>query len=128
MVTITPEIKMLILLCYFIVYIAVLSALIVESVQYSGPVTEGIFAYFLCQLNGNNPNCDKLQMQFRQYLRPELASTTFLMTGLINWVYLIFPIHYKDIEYIVLRVTTKIHHLYKATTDITSINKSNSSV
>ena len=128
MATITPEIKMLIILCYFIVYTAVLSTLIVESVQYSGPIAEGIFAYILCQISGENPNCDKLQMQFRQYLRPELASTTFLMIGFINWVYLIFAIHYKDMEYIILRLSTRIYHLYKAITDTTSTNKSDRSV
>ena len=128
MATITPEVKMLILLCYFVVYTAVLSALIVVSIEYVDPLIEGIFGYFLCQLNGQNPNCDTLQMQFRQYLRPQLASTTFLMTGFINWIYLIFPIHYKDIEYIVLKATTRVHRLYKASTNASIASKNDSSV
>ena len=117
---------MLILLCYFVVYTAVLSALIVVSVEYLEPITEGIFGYFLCQLNGENPNCDALLVQFRQYLRPKLASTTFLMTGFINWIYLIFPIHYKDIENIVLKATGRIQRVYKTSikTSITSKNSS----
>ena len=126
MATITPEVKMLILLCYFVVYTAVLSALIVVSVEYLEPITEGIFGYFLCQLNGENPNCDALLVQFRQYLRPKLASTTFLMTGFINWIYLIFPIHYKDIENIILKATGRIQRVYKTSikTSITSKNSS----
>lgn len=127
MATITPEIKMLTLLCYFIVYTAVLSSLIVVSVQYSKPITEGIFAYFLCQLNGENSNCEKLLMEFRQYVRPGLASATFLMTGLINWIYLIFPIHYNDIEYIFVRATSRIHHLYRASLDSTVRSKNETS-
>ena len=117
---------MLILLCYFVVYIAVLSTLIVVTVEHSEPITEGIFGYFLCQLNGENPNCDVLLMQFRQYLRPKLASATFLMTGLINWIYLIFPIHYKDIEYIILKVTARINRVYKTSikSSVTSRNDS----
>lgn len=117
---------MLILLCYFVVYTAVFSALIVVSVEYLEPITEGIFGYFLCQLNGENPNCNALLMQFRQYLRPKLASTTFLMTALINWIYLIFPIHYKDIEYIILKATARIRRVYKTSvkTSVTSKNDS----
>ena len=127
MATLTPEVKMLILLCYFVVYTAVLSALIVVSVEYLQPLIEGIYGYFLCQLNGENPNCDTLQTQFRQYLQPKLASATFLMTGFANWIYLIFPIHYKDIEYIVLKATSKIHGLYKSPTNTSVRSKTDSS-
>ena len=128
MATITPEVKMLILLCYFLVFTAVLSAHIIVSIQQTQPITEGIYAYFLCQLNGANPNCDELQEEFRQHLTPNVTSTTFIMIGLINWVYLIFPFHYKDIEFIISRATNSIHRLYKSSIDSTVRSRDNSSV
>ena len=119
---------MLILLCYFVVFTSELSVHIIVSIQQTQPVTEGIYAYFLCQLNGANPNCDELQEEFRQYLTPNVTTTTFIMIGLINWVYLIFPFHYKDVEFIISRVTNNIHRLYKSSFDSTVRSRNNSTV
>ena len=128
MAAITPEVKMLILLCYFVVFTSVLSAHVIVSIQHTKPITENLYAYFVCQMNGANPNCDKLQAEFRQHLMPNLISTTFIMIGLINWVYLIFPIHYKDIEYVVSRATNGIYCLHKPSNNSTIRSRNNSTV
>ena len=117
---------MLILLCYFAVFTTVLSVHFIVNVANIRPLSEGIFAYFLCQLNGENPNCNKLQKEFRQYLNPKLISTAILMIGFINWIYLIFPIHYKDVENIIQRVITRTHHSQKAYSETTVRSRSNS--
>ena len=117
---------MLILLCYFAVFTTVLSVHIVVNVKNSQPITDGTLAYLLCQLNGENPNCDRLQTEFRQYLNPKLTAVTVLMIGFINWIYLIFPIHYKDLENIIRRITTRIHRSQKTHTETTVRSRSNS--
>ena len=127
MAAITPEVKMLILLCYFVVFTSVLSAHVIVSIQDTKPITENLYAYFVCQMNGANHNCDKLQAEFRQHLMPNLISTTFIMIGLINWVYLIFPIHYKDIEYVVSRATNGIYCFYKSSNNNSTIRSRNNS-
>ena len=76
-------------------------------------------------MHGENPACSKLQMQYHEVTDPELVSTSFIMTGLINWVNLIFPIQFKDIRHFISRVNAKLHYLYRVTTESTLTKNNN---
>lgn len=121
----TPEVKILILLSYFVVFSTVLATQITNSIEDTNSFSENLYAYYLCQMHGENPACNKLQMQYHEITDPELVSTSFIMTGLINWVNLIFPIQFKDIRHFISRVNAKLHYLYRATTESTLTKNNN---
>jgi len=123
----TPEIKILILLSYFFVFSAVLATQITRSIEHTNSFSENLYGYYLCQMHGDNPACDKLQKQYRELTNPELVSTSFIMTGLINWVNLIFPIQFRDIRHFISGVNAKLYYIYRFTIENTLSKSENSS-
>ena len=100
-----PEIKILILTIYFITLSVVLTTRISLAVEFSNG---DLYAYFYCQLHGNNSACDKLRERYEESQYPHLTSVITLMTGLITFVNLIFAIRVEDVKDFCSRILRRI--------------------
>lgn len=102
-----PEVKILILLSYFIVFgimtLVNFSILIHESSHFSNDLAR----YFVCQLNGYDPTCEDYRREFEKHLSPEVNSTTYLLIGLTTWVHLLFVIQIQDVKKLIKRIMSK---------------------
>ena len=101
----TPEIKILILTIYFIIFSILVTTNISLIIKYSNNYYERLYGYFYCQLHGDNSACDKLKEEYKQFDYPHLTSITILMIGLVTCVNLIFAIKVQDVKEFCSRVT-----------------------
>ena len=94
-----PEVKILILLSYFIISGIISLVNFSVSINEANPFLSDLFRYFACQLGGFNPVCEDIfRRQFERHLKPELDATTYFLTGLITWVYLLFYIKTQHVK------------------------------
>ena len=100
-----PEIKILILTVYFITFSVVLTTCISLTIEFSNA---NLYAYFYCQLHGNNSACDELRERYEQSQYPHLTSVITLMTGLITCVNLIFAVRVEDVKEFCSRISRRI--------------------
>ena len=87
-----PEVKILILLSYFIIFGIIALVNFSVSINKVNPLLNDLFRYFVCQLGGFDPMCEDIRRQFERHLKPELSGTTYLLSSLITWAYLLFII------------------------------------
>ena len=99
-----PEVKILILLSYFIVFGIMTLVNFSVSINEANPFLDDLFRYFTCQLGGLNPVCEDIRRQFERHLKPELNATTYLLIGLITWVYLLFAIQAQQAKKVIQRI------------------------
>ena len=69
------------------------------------PFLNDLFRYFVCQLGGFDPMCEDIRRQFEKHLNPELNDVTYLLIGLITWVYLLFAIQSHDVKTLARKIT-----------------------
>ena len=115
-----PEVKILILLSYFIIFGIMTLVNFSVSINEANPFLDDLFRYFACQLGGLNPDCEDIRRQFERHLKPELNGTTYLLTGLITWVYLLFAIQAQHVKKLVQRIISCYHGSAKFLTRDTS--------
>ena len=123
-----PEVKILILLSYFIIFGIMTLVNFSVSINEANPFLDDLFRYFACQLGGLNPDCEDIRRQFEGHLKPELNGTTYLLTGLITWVYLLFAIQAQHVKKLVQRIISCYHDGAKLLTRETSSTSDNKSV
>ena len=89
----TPERKILITLCFYVVLMVFAVPALTLYSRVSGLYAEGLTKYFLCEEQGVDPNnpgvCDEFRDVFRKYSYPELTTPSFV---LIN----VFPVVFLD--------------------------------
>ena len=93
------------------------------SINEADPFLDDLFRYFTCQLGGFNPECEDIRRQFEKHLKPGLNGATFLLIGLITWVYLLFAIQVEDVKRVVRRITAR----YRGSTKVSSRETSSTS-
>ena len=99
-----PEVKVLLLLSYFIV-VGIFSLVTFSVVLVNRePFLDDLFRYFICELTGDSPLCENIQEEFESHLHPGLYNTTFVLLALLTWVHLLYAIKLQDIKTSVQRI------------------------
>ena len=99
-----PEVKILLLLSYFIVFGVVSLVNFTFAAINLNPFLDDLYRYFLCELGGNNPLCEDIRRDFESHLNPELNFVTFVLLAMLTWVHLLFAIQFQDIKKLMQRV------------------------
>ena len=118
-----PEVKVLILLSFFIVFGIISLATFSVTINEADPFLDDLFRYFTCQLGGFDPMCEDIRRQFEKHLKPGLNGVTFLLIGSITWVYLLFAIQSRDVK----KLARKITICYYGSTKVSSPETSSTS-
>ena len=74
------------------------------TINEADPFLDYLFRYFTCQLGGFDPMCEDIRQQFEKHLKPELNGVTYLLFGLITWVYLLFAIESHDVKKLMRKI------------------------
>ena len=96
-----PEVKILIFLSYFIIFGIMTLVNFSIAINQINPFYDDLYRYFDCQLGGFDPMCEDIRRQIERHLKPELNGVTFVLFGLITWVYLLFTIQAHDVKRLV---------------------------
>jgi len=115
----TPEVKTVVLLAYYIIFLTTSSVFIGKGIENVRLFRENLFAYFICQSLGNDPACYIFQEEYHKYQQPHLTSAVFVMMGLINWINLIFVVQIQDLKIVLSRISAKVHSFYGTSTQLT---------
>lgn len=108
-----PEAKSIILLAYYIAFMAISIVFIGKSIENVRIFRENLYAYFICQLHGDDPVCEVFQEGYYKHQSPHyLTSALFFMMGLINWINLIFAIQIQDMKIIISKISAKVYCHY----------------
>jgi len=99
-----PEVKILLLLSYFIILGVVSLVNFTFSINDLNPFLDDLFRYFVCELGGDSPLCADIRQEFESHLKPGLNSTTFVLLALITWVHLLFAIQIQDVKKLIQRI------------------------
>ena len=107
-----PEIKILLLSFYFVIYGVIVLVTISISIKTSDIIPDKLFNYFSCQASGYNGSdtCAKERDDLESYLKPELNSATYILLGLIPWTNLLFAIQVKDVKKVLRRLMAYRRH------------------
>ena len=108
-----PEVKILILLSYYILFGVVLLTYITVTINESVPLRDDLFKYFECQLTGYDPVCEELRRQFEKHLNPGLNCLTYFLIAFITWVNLLFAIKGEDIKWLIQKLISCYHLIVK---------------
>ena len=95
-----PEVKILILSCYIIIFGIVALINLSISIRDLNIFLDSLLDYFACQARGYSASntCHEEYEEFEKYLKPELNMVTYLLLGLIPWSNLLFAIQVSDIR------------------------------
>ena len=117
------EVRVLIILCYFILLgVSALTTFSVSS-QNIQHFTRELISYLLCESTGttNGKLCDR--MAFEQFSNPIPTALSFLLLGLYPVVNLIYVVHIQELKQKGKKLT---HKLSRHTTYFNTSNKENS--
>ena len=95
-----PEVKVLILLSYFVVFGIVSLVNLTITLNEANPFLDDLFKYFACQLGGYNPKCEDFRQQFEKHLKPGLNGSTYLLLGLITWIHILIATKAQDYKWL----------------------------
>jgi len=115
-----PEVKILILLSYFVILGIISLVNFSVSINKVVPVLDDLLRYFSCQLGGYNPMCEDIRRQLEKHLNPGLNGATYFLIGLITWVYLLFAIQAQDVKRFLQQIALRFHGSTKATSSESS--------
>ena len=108
-----PEVKILILLSYYILFGIVLLTHVTITINESVPFRDDLFKYFECQLTGYDPVCEDLRCQFEKHLKPGLNGVTYFLVAFVTWVNLLFAIKGEDIKWLIQKLISCYHLIVK---------------
>ena len=101
-----PEVKILIVLSYYMVLGIVQLLNITISLNNATPFLKDLFKYFECQLPGYDPMCEDIRRQFETHLKPELNGVSYFLYALITWVGLLFAVRGDDVKWLIQKVVS----------------------
>jgi len=94
----TPEVKMLALLCFFLVFgisNTIYFSLYARNYEFlMSLATE----YAVCQANGRNDSCEVIKDEIQGYRYHGLANACYFLMGLLTVANLLFAIHVKQLK------------------------------
>jgi len=99
-----PEVKILILLSYYIIFGIVQLINITITINEANPFRDDLFKYFACQLGGYDPMCEDIRRQFEKHLKPGLNGVSYFLFAFITWVHLLFAITGEDVKWLIQKV------------------------
>ena len=108
-----PEIKILILLSYFVVFGIVSLVNLTITINEAEPFLDDLFNYFACQLGGYDPQCEDFRRQFEKHLKPGLNGTSILLLGLITWVHILIATKAQDYKWLMQKLISFYHLIGK---------------
>ena len=109
-----PEIKILILLGYFIVFGIVSLVNLTITLNEADPFLHDLLNYFACQLGGYKPECEEFRREFEKHLKPGLNGTTILLIGLYTWVHVLIATKAHDYKWLNQKMVSFYHLIVKA--------------
>jgi len=101
-----PEVKMLLLLSYFVIAGVLSLAFFTFRVTEFDQHFKDLSRYFSCNRYGYSPQCEELRDDFETHLKPELYLTSLFILALLVWVHLLFAIQVQDIRKVIQRKRT----------------------
>ena len=101
-----PEVKILILSCYFIIFGIVALINYSISIRDSDIILDKLLDYVACQAYGYSADytCHAEYDRLRSYLKPELNASTHCLLGLLPWLNLLFAVQVSDIKKAIQKV------------------------
>jgi len=108
-----PEIKILFLSCYFVVFGVITLINVSIGIRDSDIILDKLFIYFTCQAAGyNGPDtCVKERDDLESYLKPELNAASYILLGLLPWSNLMYAIQAKDVKKVIQKLTAYRWHI-----------------
>jgi len=106
-----PEVKILIITCYFIVFGITSLVNISFTVRNGDIILFKLLVYFTCQTAGYNgtDTCVGERDELESYLKPELNAASYILLSFIPWLNLLFAVQVKDVKKVVHRVVAIVH-------------------
>ena len=101
-----PEVKILTVLSYYIVFGFMQLINITITVNEASPFRDDLCKYFECQLTGYNPACEDIRRQLEKHLKPGLTALCYILFAFVTWVNLLFAIHREDIKSLMQKLTS----------------------
>lgn len=107
-----PEVKILILLCYFIIFGIITLINISITNRDSNVILDRMLDYFDCQARGSSADnmCSEEFDELDSYSKSELNGVTYILLCFIPWSNLLFAIKFSHIKIAIQKVLTAIHH------------------
>ena len=99
-----PEIKILLLLGYFIVFDVVTLVNLSIGISEADGFYYDLLEYFECNLFGSDPRCVAYRQKLERHLKPGLNATAFIMLGLLPWVHLLFAVQAHDVKQLMKKI------------------------
>ena len=99
-----PEVKMLLLLSYFIIAGVVALISFAIDIENTDLFLEELINYFNCHLGGDDLTCEEFRQRFEDYNNTKLGNISILLMSLITWVNLLFAIHTQDVKWIIQKM------------------------
>ena len=105
-----PEVKILILSCYFIIFGIVTLINLSIIIRDRKIVLDSLLDYFACQARGysSSNTCHAEYDELKSNFDPEYSNTSFILLGFLSWSNLLFAIQVSDIK----KAMEKVVHLY----------------
>ena len=94
----TTEMKIFVLLCYFILMGSTIQAAITRIAQTSDLMYATFFNYFACELSGKSPECDSVKVPLDVLTVPGEWVTANIFMGLFPAFQLIYIVNFGDIK------------------------------
>ncbi len=101
----TPEKKILIASCYYILLGVVALSGLIRNLQHNEVIAREFGKYFICESGGIDPDdpeeCDR--SEFDQYRTPELVTCSFALLCIFPAVNLIFAVNIKEYKQSIIK-------------------------
>ncbi len=94
----TPEKKILIASCYYVLLGVISLSGLIQIIQHNEIIAREFGKYYICESTGINPDdpeeCDRSEIE--QYRTPELVTCSFALLGMFPAVNLIFAVNITE--------------------------------
>ena len=116
-----PEVKILILLSFYILYGTILLTYVTIAIDEAIPFQNDLFKYLECQLTGYDPVCEDMRHQLEKHLKPGLYGLSYFLSAFITWVNLLFAIKGEDVKWLIQKLMSCYHLIVKPCNPLTHI-------
>ena len=108
-----PEVKILILLSYYILFGILLLIHVTITINKAIPFRNDLNKYLECQLTGYDPICEDIRRQFEKHLKPGLNGPSYFLIAFVTWVNLLFAVKSEDVKWLMQKLMSCCHLIVK---------------
>ena len=94
----TTEMKILVLLCYFIILISTIQAVFTRIPLTTDQVYATFVNYFACELSGTSPECNAAKEPIEELTVPSESVAANILMGMFPVFQLIYIVNFGDIK------------------------------